>query len=130
MNESNKIDLELLPKGLREIAELIGVNATLKVVKAYGGTRFWFCSKFDKGSDLVKLIGMSKAKILWENYQGERIVIDKAEAALRELRDREIFSKLNTHKRSSLALEYHLTEETIYRIQRDRQQDKLQMKLL
>lgn len=118
MNESNDIDLDLLPKGLREIAGLVGIPDTLKIANAFGGTRVWFPAKWEGEHPFIAIIGEEKTKILWEYYRGDRAVINQGVAVLRELRNREIIAKLNTHKRADLAREYNITEQAIYALQR------------
>lgn len=108
-----EIDLDLLPGTLREIAGLIGIPATMKLVDRYGGVRLYVPQKLDASHTLVIWIGAQNAQKLVDEYGGETLEIPKAEAALREIRNREIRSLYPQLSQRDLALKYHTTERNI-----------------
>ena len=125
---SPDIDLDLLPGNVREIAGIIGLPATLKLVEHFGGTRTWVPGKLIKSHPIVKAIGVNRARQLIEHFGSERIDIPKCDAALRTLPDAEIIQKLKTEKRADVAREYGLTERRVYMIQtQDHDSDQLQL---
>lgn len=109
-----EIDIEDLPGILRELVELMGLPATLKLVDHYGGVRLYVPVKYDSDHVLVRQIGAAAATILIEHYGGEEhFDIPKAERALRAVRDRRIRAEYACKSRRRLAREYDLTERQI-----------------
>ncbi len=109
-----EIDIEDLPGILRELVELMGLPATLKLVDHYGGVRLYVPVKYDSEHVLVRQIGAPAATILIEHYGGEEhFDIPKAERALRAVRDRRIRAEYAFKSRRRLAREYDLTERQI-----------------
>ncbi|WP_423457992.1 Mor transcription activator family protein [Ottowia sp. VDI28] len=114
------IDSELLPKLLRDFERLIGLAATLDLVRVYGGVRI-FIPTPDRASDdhsIAKVIGHSKLLALAEVYGGEaHFAVPKAEQALLAVRNARIAKAYATHKTArELAVEHRLTERQIERI--------------
>ena len=115
---TSEIEARYLPGILQEIAEMIGLPATLKLVEAYGGVRLYIPKRYDPDHPLVKLIGHAHAARLCETYGGEmHFDIPRAVAATRAARDARIRNDRSmraTHR--ELALRYMLTERQIRNI--------------
>ena len=109
----NDIDLNLLPGELREIAQLIGIPATMALVGKYGGVGLYVPIELKPDHPLIELIGAKNAEKLSARYPGDEIEIGKAEAAMRELRNREIRSQYPALSQRALALKYNTTERNI-----------------
>jgi len=107
-----------LPPSLRDIAELIGLPGTLRLVETYGGVRLYVPKKLDAEHKLAQLIGLEQAAKLADTYGGEmHFDIPRAVEATRAARDRCIRADQasgSTHR--ELALKYSLTERQIRNI--------------
>ena len=85
------LDTDLLPRVLRDIAALIGLPATMTLVRVYGGTRLYVPKRFDQEHPLTKLLGHESALILIDHYGGdEHFDIPIATAHVRALRNGKI----------------------------------------
>lgn len=112
----NDIDLNLLPGELREIAQIIGIPATMALVEQYGGVGLYVPKELREDHPLIALIGAENAQKLSQHYPGDEIEIGKAEAALREIRNQEIRSQYPYLSQRQLALKYKTTERNIRKI--------------
>lgn len=125
------IEARYLPSILQDMAELIGLPATLKLVEAYGGVRLYIPKRFDPDHPLVKLVGHAHAAKLCESYGGElHFDIPRAVAATRAARDARMRNDRAlgaTHR--ELALRYVLTERQIRNILGDDEEDDRQVGL-
>jgi hypothetical protein len=120
------IDIADLPPRLAEIAELIGVPKTLKLVEARGGTRIYVPGTITSSHWLARLIGLAAARALSDHVAdrsrggrdvGDYLDIDRGAAALRALRDRRIIAAhANGVSATALALDYGMTERMIWYI--------------
>lgn len=82
-----KLDLDRLPASARLYAELIGLEATISLVKAYGGRRLWPHRDGPMFTELAGHIGEQAAGILAAHFR-EWIAIPTCDLALRAvLRD-------------------------------------------
>lgn len=125
------LEARYLPGVLQDIAELIGLPGTLKLVEAYGGVRLYVPKKIDAAHDLAILIGLDNATTLAETYGGEdHFDIPRAVAATRAARDTLIRADRAagmTHR--ELALKNKLTERQIRTILGDEGEDDRQIGL-
>jgi len=131
MPEHSAYALDALPESLRDIAETIGIAATLRLVEWRGGVRLWIPQELRAGEPLAQVLGLEAAQRLIERYGCERIYLPRCARALREARNAEIRARYRECTASELAREYALTDRQIWRIvatsHRDRsgQQDLL-----
>lgn len=107
---------EYLPGSLREVATLLGLPTTLKLVEAFGGTRVWIPQDCPPLHPLVRALGRAAADRLCARYGLEFFAVPRAVVALRWLRDRDIRRRYNTATAAQLAREYELTERRIWAI--------------
>lgn len=112
------VDESLLPGILQEMIALIGLAATLKLVRRYGGSRIIYVPKtLSPDHELVATIGWEAATILAKRFGGEdHLEIPKAQAftiAVRNIKIRQEYPNLSQPK---LALKYCLTERQIRNI--------------
>ena len=106
-----------LPESLTEVAEVMGLSATTKLVKAYGGTRIFVPKRLGAQHKLANLLGLEQARRLSHYFGGESLSIARAANATRLIRNKDIVRHYDAGKAaSSLALEYRLTERQIYTI--------------
>jgi Mor family transcriptional regulator len=115
---SIEIEARYLPPILQEIAELIGLQATLVLVKSYGGTRLYVPKRFDSDHPIVKLIGHEQAARFFEKFGGQdQFDFPKGEIAVKAARDKQIRGQRAdgaTHAR--LAVTHGLSERQIRNI--------------
>lgn len=110
------IDRTLLPQILQQIAELIDLADTMKLVEKFGGVRLYIPMKLGAEHQLVDLIGDKNAEKLATAFGGETLEIPKAEAALREIRNQEIREQWPKLSHRQLALKYGTTDRNIRKI--------------
>lgn len=115
---SDNVEARYLPGILREIAELIGLAATLVLVKHYGGIRLYVPKQFDPNHPITKIVGHEASVKLVETYGGiDHFDIPKGEIAVKAARDKQIRAERSggaTH--ASLAVKFGLTERQIRNI--------------
>ncbi|MGK4344016.1 Mor transcription activator family protein [Ectopseudomonas oleovorans] len=86
---------ELLPVQVRDIADLIGLPDTLRLVEHLGGTTWDFAKGRNRHGQiriaaLGDILGEETAARLTSHLGGEKLYIPKCDAAVRRLRDLEI----------------------------------------
>lgn len=128
---TTEIEARYLPGVLQEIAELIGLPGTLKLVEVYGGVRLYVPKRMEQDHPLASLIGFDNAATLAATYGGElHFDIPRAVAATRAARDRRIRDDRATGRtHRELALRYGLTERQIRNILGDEGEDDRQVGL-
>lgn len=124
-----EIDQSLLPGILLEICELIGIQATLKLVAKYGGVRLYVPKTLRPDHDLVVIIGRELAEYMEERFGGEVLEIPKALLANVALRNVTIKQEYEVLSQRQIALKYHLTERQVRNILCGEGQDENQMEL-
>ncbi len=120
----------LLPPSIHEVAAVIGMPATLRLVERFGGTTL----PLPKGANrigrsslqaLAKQIGDEDAHKLAHHCAGEPLYVPKCDVALRRIRDLSICERFETAVREGvtankivmiLAVEYKLTDRWIWKI--------------
>lgn len=114
------IDTELLPELLRDFERLIGLAATLDLVRVYGGLRIYIPTpaRVQPDHPFAKIIGVERLMALAEVYGAEQhFPLPKAEKALLAVRNARMVHAYTTHKTArELAAEFHLTERQVERI--------------
>lgn len=107
-----------LPESLQEIAEVIGLDQTLVLVRRFGGCRIYIPASVD-GHSLVDVLGKDGAHALASIYGGEHVEIPRA---IKAVRDRAIRARFygtdgtDGEGYQDLALAYMLTERQVRRI--------------
>lgn len=112
-----EIDIDQLPHSAAEIVDVVGVEAALRLVEAWGGVRLYVPQQMPEDHLLVSTLGRSEADTLAERYGGETIQIPRCLHALRAVRNSRI--RAERHGGASpalLALRYGLTERQVYAI--------------
>jgi len=106
-----------LPPRLAQLAELIGLPATLRLVEARGGTSIYVPDVATTDHWLARLLGIEAMLQLVGAYPRDYMHIDRAAAALRAARDRHIVSRHRAgESTASLALTYGLTQRQVFNI--------------
>lgn len=115
---ADQVRLEDLPQQLRQIAAVVGLQATLILVHNYGGVRLYVPVNMTPDHIIARLIGFDLAlKLAAEFGAMDHFDIPRAAGALRLVRNREIAEKFIKGKSlRQLALEYLMTERAIQKI--------------
>lgn len=112
------IRLDDLPATLQEVAELVGLPATIALVERWGGIRVFVprADNLHEAHPLVQALGPEAARKLAEYFDGSELPVPRAAAALRRLRDETIRAARGEAPAARLAREHGLTERQIYAI--------------
>lgn len=104
--------LDYLPASAREIADLVGIEALLKLVNSRGGTRVYVPAKWLAEGELAAILSAEEAAPLIEGRPGELLKIPRC-PKLRQL------TALHLHRRGvtgpDIARRLYVTEDTVYR---------------
>lgn len=113
VNADLPIESRYLPPILQEIAGLIGLPATLALVKHAGGTRLYVPVKYDPCHPLVKVLGHAAAVQLIEKYPAQAIDLPKGEIAVKAARDQQIRADRHVYTQAQQAIRWGLTDRQI-----------------
>ncbi|MBF0444838.1 MAG: hypothetical protein HQL68_04565 [Magnetococcales bacterium] len=106
-----------LPESIQPLVELIGLSEVLNLVQKCGGLEVIFSRNPKPDSILVQGVGMDIAIKLGRYYGGERVSIPKAEAMVKQLRNRAIIADAdNGLTDNQLAAKYKLTTRWVREI--------------
>lgn len=117
--EINKTDwaLNYLPQQLKDLIDVIGLEAVQKLVEVYGGVRLKFPLSLKPDHPLAKLLGWQTARTLCDHYGASFMDVPKAQSAITEYRNNLI---REAHARGAtvreLAYRYRLTQRRIWYI--------------
>lgn len=143
MNTFDQTDPRTLPESIVQIADIIGLPATAKLIRAVGGTRF----KFGKGRRntarlrlLQNTVGEAAAEKLLAVFGGDELYIPRCQAALQQLRNRRFradFAALTADGKTSKAMalmqlcpQYGISNRTADAILREREQPQTRQETL
>ncbi len=111
------LNTQHLPDSIQEMAELIGLPATLKIVEERGGIRLSIPTKVNDKSWLTQLIGREAMMLLVKHYKGEELDIPRCTAAVKAAQDAHIYQQIQAGvPQSKLAREYGYTERGIRKV--------------
>lgn len=110
-----------LPGTARELVEVIGIDATIDLVKMFGGDDLKIPEVVNGTSRmwgiLVETVGPAAAPKLVQRFAGTVIYIPTCAAALRIHRDREIIRRFDAGEPfDALRREHKITRRHLYRI--------------
>ncbi|ORM62007.1 hypothetical protein PRCB_02985 [Pantoea rodasii] len=116
MREFHLKDLEdLLPDTVRQIVDVIGFDATQKLIERFGGARFPIGKGVRRDGEhrlalLREVIGEDAVRRLVKHFGGENtLVIPRCAAALREWRNRCFYADMDDRVSSGESLRMALT---------------------
>lgn len=112
------LTLDDLPESLRDVVELIGLAATLKLVEHFGGLIVLYVPR-ETGPEhpIAVAIGITAARKLSVHYGGDCLRnIPLCVAGMRRIRDADIRRRAASESAASLAREFTLTERHVWRI--------------
>ena len=116
--DPENVSVDDLPRLLREMVALIGMQATLAIVQHYGGVRLYVPITMTPEHILARQIGVDAACKLSAEYGGlDHFYIPRAAVALRSARNTEIVDKfVKGITLRQLALSYGMTERGVTKI--------------
>lgn len=117
MTEAAAMHEEDLPPIVAEMRRLIGIRATLALVRAYGGQSLYVPEQYDETHPLTRIVGHENAVALMQHFGRERIYVPQCRLALNVQRNIEISRRYEggTSVRE-LAQEHGLSERQIWSI--------------
>jgi hypothetical protein len=116
------ITLEDLPDQAREIAGVVGLDDTLRIVSVYGGMALSFSDDTQgevgtRRDIITQLLGKKKATAFFRRFVNRILYIPRCASALKKVRDVEICQKYDRATTiAELVGEYRLTERQIWNI--------------
>jgi hypothetical protein len=114
-----KLSLDDLPESLRDVVDLIGLPATLRLVEHYGGLiALYVPREVDPDHPLAIAIGLAAARKLAARYGADCVRnIPRCVGGLRRLRNAEIHRRRTAGESpASLARAYAITERQVWSI--------------
>ena len=120
MNDSSPLPTQYLPESLRRIAEYCGWEVMWAIWGEYAGGRLAVPKTLEVDHPLCQLLGPMAARQFCELFGGNLIVIAKADAAKRAIRDRALRAeRKNGVSMNRLCKQYDLTYRQIQTICRE-----------
>lgn len=120
MTQTFPIPIDLLPPLLQEFERLVGLQATMALVRRWGGLRVYFPTpeRVTEDHPYAAVIGVEALLKLAEEYGGlPHFQLPKAERALQAVRNARIAAEYATCKTArEIGAEYGLTEGQVVRI--------------
>lgn len=111
--------LDDLPASARDLAGLIGLPATLRLVEKWGGVmRLYVPRDIAADHELARVLGLDAARALSARYDGDYLPsVPRCADALRQARNRALLRRrAEGASPAILALEFGITERQIWNI--------------
>lgn len=109
-----EIATEDLSPMLRELADLLGLPATLQLVRYYGGVDLYLPKNLPSNHDLVLILGVEAARRLIDHYGHGVLRLPLARTAMLRARDRLIIDGYTRGKTArGLAMEHGISERQV-----------------
>ena len=102
----DQIEIAMLPKGAQRLVELIGVPATLHLIKCHGGKRIRLFRRGDSVARLTDVIGAEAAKSLVAHFGCDPIEVPRCTNIFRARRNAKIKADFD---RLTLVEKYNFT---------------------
>jgi Mor family transcriptional regulator len=111
------LDKKDLTPIMQEVADILGLPDTQKIVRQYHGTRIFIPRLTRSQHHLATLLGMAQARLLSKHFAGETLTIPRMASVMRQQRNREIIRRYDAGDTvRNLAHAYQLTDRQIYAI--------------
>lgn len=110
-----------LPKTARALVEVVGLDATIDLVKMFGGDEFYLPDAIDGASKLwaalVEAMGRDACVKLIDAFGGTRIYVPTCQAALLNLRNREIVRQYDAGEPfDAIRRRYRVSRSYLFRV--------------
>lgn len=111
------VDPRLLPPVMRQLIAVIGMEATIRLLRARGGQRVHVPESRSKL--LTDIVGAESARQLCERFGGQELDLPKYDKVAQQLRDVAIRAERPGASLNELAARHDLTRRHIQNILRD-----------
>lgn len=119
-----QINARMLPRLLRDIADIIGLDAALKLVRAYSGLRLYIPERAHAGHPVAQIIGVENLQKLANIYGRENLSLPKIDAADRQIKHHTVHAlRASGIPVKHVARETGYTERRIYQLEREGDDD-------
>ncbi len=127
--DMKQINAELLPESLQELADHIGLEATLKLAEAYPCIPVYIPASAKENHPIATLIGLEAFEVLTTIYAGDTIKLAKVDAARRQIKHcalRRMKEQGYSNRQVAILFDYSLRHvERLNRAQGDEEQHDL-----
>lgn len=107
----------LLPGRIQELIQVIGFEATIKLIKHFGGTHLNIPKKAKPEHNLVAVIGFPVFEKLCQYYAGTQLEIDLCARFFNRRKYELIISDIRAgNRQSNIARKYQMTDRHVRRI--------------
>lgn len=125
---ADDINVDLLPQLLRELADIIGLDATLKLTEAYPGVSIYVPAVPRPHHKLASIIGYDNLVALSDIYGKDYLAMPKLDAAVRQIKHALIRDMQGKFSARQMALATGYTTRRVLQIKsqgndHDQQQD-------
>lgn len=115
-----EVDIDCLPQTAVDIVEVVGIDAALRLVEAWGGLRLYVPQALPADHSLVGILGPALAANMAAHFGGEPLNIPRCLHALRSMRNQRIRGARRAGATpAELARQHSLTERQVYNILAD-----------
>ena len=119
MIDNSKIKLEELNDTYYRLADLIGIDDTIKLSKEFSGQVITFKKRYDLNRDyaeLVECVGAKKAEKIIKAFSGEKVYISSLKRAMQSQLYREIGKAYTGYNLNELARKYRYSTRHLRKI--------------
>ena len=113
-----EIRLDDLPETARDLVDVVGMNAALRIVDQLGGIRLYVPKIAKDDHALADLIGIDALKELVSMYGGEEIDVPRCAEAFRSMQQRRIIAELQHNSFTTIARRHGYTERGLRKMLR------------
>ena len=107
---SAEIDIRSLPPQMRRLIDLIGFDATMKLLQARGGCKVHIPKTPTKGRVLAKIIGLQALTALCDHFGDEQLELPKDDKPIIQARNAAVVKRrADGASHSELAVEFNIT---------------------
>ncbi|QQC83029.1 transcriptional regulator [Acinetobacter bereziniae] len=105
----------LMPKNFSFVAKLIGVEASLQLIDAYGGTSIFIPNKYalNIDHDISRVISLKKLQLLSEQLGNNSIEIPMGSPIFVAMRNRMVRDLAKKESKAKIARKFGVTQRTI-----------------
>jgi len=115
--QAHKLNPDLLPQLIQELADIIGLAAALKLVKAYPGVSLYIPANPHPDHPLASIIGFDALCELSKVYAQETLTLPKLDAAERQIKHQVVAEMLDqNHSIRTVALATGYTSRRIQQL--------------
>lgn len=112
------VRIDDLPETIQSLVDLIGIDATMRIVEERGGIRLYVPKTADQDHPIAGWIGTDPFEALVSMYGGEEIDVPRCEAAMQSVKRRQILIDLQSNSIAMVARKHQYTERGVRKLLR------------